>query len=124
MTATLNAARLRAESDARVLSVLELADSSRLEIVQETGVKSATVEKVIKRLREEGRIRIASYERTNGYWRPIYGLGNSPDAKPPKRLTVAQRSAKYRRENLALRRAKDRVTTGFAAFYLQLARTS
>ncbi|MBK5571303.1 hypothetical protein [Ensifer sp. SSB1] len=107
-----------------MLAALEAAEGSRRDIARFASMSEQTVQKVVQRLKAEGKVRIADYERTVSDWRPIYGLGDAPDAKPPKPLTSRQINQNYRRKNLALLRAKARVATGFAAFYQQLARTS
>lgn len=81
-------------------AVLAAMPGTRAQLTKKAGVGSATVGKWLAILRAENVVRVAKWKRSkNGAKQPIFELGDAPDAKPPKTLTNAQSSARFRRRH-------------------------
>jgi len=118
-------ARLRAATDAAVLAELARLDYGRHELARALKMSPNTVRNSLARLRTEGKIRIADYERTARGWHRIYGIGSEPDAKEPKPQTRAQLYRNYATKHLGRIRAKRSTKAPMQIFYNQLiARTA
>jgi predicted ArsR family transcriptional regulator len=72
------------------------------------GVCRDTINKFVRRLRAERKVRIASYQRGRRQPAPVYGLGSGKDAAWEP-LSDAERSARYRARIPFIIRARRRV---------------
>lgn len=98
---------INAHCYALMMKMLMEDDVSRSKIKQETGLHQVTVSRYIDQLHKVGVVYISSWERDarGKCWVPHYALNldGLKDAKKPKGMTTAQRSARFRKKRSEIR---------------------
>jgi len=98
---------INAHCYALMIKLLMDREISRSQIMEETGLHQVTVSRYVAQLHRVGVIYISSWQRDvrGKCWVPFYAmnLDGMKDAKRPKKMTVAERSARYRQKQAQIK---------------------